>query len=185
MFLVLISTLLPQLEFRNNAWKQVLASPQTKFNVFFAKYLNINLLILVFLLAHNIAMFMSAVVIHLAEPSLDLLNQPLNAYMILSNNFNTYVGLLALVAIQFWMGLRFRNFILPLGIGLSLWFLGTLMVVDLDWSFAKYFPYSLHVYTLFDKHKSSVPTVQFYSVIYTVVILTLAFLDFKRREHKS
>ncbi|HYH14152.1 MAG TPA: ABC transporter permease, partial [Flavisolibacter sp.] len=33
-FLILICTLLPQIEFKNNAWKQVLASPQTKSNIF-------------------------------------------------------------------------------------------------------------------------------------------------------
>src|SRR5688572_26505521 len=47
LFIVLICTLLPQLEHRNNTWKQVLTSPQTKINVFMAKFLNIHLLMLV------------------------------------------------------------------------------------------------------------------------------------------
>src|SRR5688572_9330653 len=45
-FVILVCTLLPQIEYRNNTWKQVLASPQTKSNVFLAKFFNINLLIL-------------------------------------------------------------------------------------------------------------------------------------------
>ena len=48
LFLILICTLLPQLEYKNNTWKQVLASPQTKWNVFVAKFINIQLLIIVF-----------------------------------------------------------------------------------------------------------------------------------------
>ena len=185
MFLVLISTLLPQLEFKNNAWKQVLASPQKKLNVFFAKYLNIHLLIVVFFVAHNIFMFSAIVIIHFVEPSLRILDHPLDLYTILTNNVNTYIAVLAMSAVQFWMGLRFRNFIVPLGIGLSLWFIGTLMVLEHDWVFEKYFPYSFHIYSVFDKHRQLLPTIQLTSVVCAVVFLFLAFLDFKRREHKA
>lgn len=185
MFLVLISTLLPQLEFRNNTWKQVLASPQQKLNVFAAKFLNIHLLILVFLIAHNVFMLVAATVIHFADPSLDILNKPLDLNVILRNNLNTYVAVLAMTALQFWLGLRFRNFIIPLGIGLSLWFIGTLMVLEHDWNFARYFPHSLHIYGLVDKHKALAPATQLTSVIFAVVFLVLGFLDFRRREHKS
>src|SRR5690242_14934497 len=54
MFVVLVCTLLPQIEYRNMAWKQVLTSPQTKLNVFAAKFLNIQLLMLLFLIANHL-----------------------------------------------------------------------------------------------------------------------------------
>src|SRR5688500_17806722 len=34
LFIILICTMLPQMEYRNNTWKQLFASPQTKGNVF-------------------------------------------------------------------------------------------------------------------------------------------------------
>src|SRR5688500_8116733 len=34
LFVVLVCTLLPQIEYKNSTWKQVLTSPQTKGNVF-------------------------------------------------------------------------------------------------------------------------------------------------------
>src|SRR5690349_3760515 len=49
LFIVLVCTLLSQIEYKNNTWKQALTSPQTKGNVFMAKFLNIHLLILLFL----------------------------------------------------------------------------------------------------------------------------------------
>ncbi|HEU4470750.1 MAG TPA: ABC transporter permease, partial [Flavisolibacter sp.] len=52
MFVILVCTLLPQIEYRNNTWKQLFASPQTKSDIFLAKFLNINLLIVIFLLAN-------------------------------------------------------------------------------------------------------------------------------------
>src|SRR5688572_6175754 len=108
MFVILIGTLLPQIEFRNNTWKQVFASPQTKSNVYLAKFLNIQLLMLLFMVANHLFMFVVAVIMHFVEPSLHLLNQPLDGYNILMNVANSYISVLGLCAIQFWLGLRFK-----------------------------------------------------------------------------
>ena len=53
LFVILICTLLPQIEYRNNTWKQIFASPQTKVNVFLAKFMNVHLLMLVFPYCHT------------------------------------------------------------------------------------------------------------------------------------
>ncbi|MGZ5191691.1 MAG: ABC transporter permease [Flavisolibacter sp.] len=182
MFVILIGTLLPQIEFRNNTWKQVFASPQTKENVYLAKYLNIHLLMLVFMVANHLFMFITAVVVHFLEPSLHVLNQPLDVYNILVNAANSYISVLALGTIQFWLGLRFKNFIVPVAIGLACWFTGSMMVMESKSSFAVYFPYSFHVYSSFDNHKSQLNQVQWTSLAYTILILFVGFIDFKRRK---
>src|SRR5918993_4061319 len=41
MFIILVCTLLQQIEYKNNTWKQVLTSPQTRANVFMAKFINV------------------------------------------------------------------------------------------------------------------------------------------------
>ncbi|HKZ67721.1 MAG TPA: ABC transporter permease, partial [Chitinophagaceae bacterium] len=46
MFVILICSLIPQIEFKNNTWKQVFASPQSVGNIFFSKYLSIIIMIL-------------------------------------------------------------------------------------------------------------------------------------------
>jgi lantibiotic transport system permease protein len=40
-FIILICTLLQQVEYRNNTWKQLLTSPQTRANIFIAKLVNV------------------------------------------------------------------------------------------------------------------------------------------------
>jgi hypothetical protein len=181
MFVVLICTLLPQIEYKNNAWKQVLTSPQTKGNVFAAKFINIHLLILLFLIANQLFMLITAVVLHFIQPSWNVLNQPLNSYNILVDIVNTYVTLLALGTIQFWLGLRFKNFIVPIAIGISFWFIGSMLVMEFKSSFAIYFPYSFHVYSIFPNFKSQLNTIQWTSVGYAALFLVLGFIDFKRR----
>jgi hypothetical protein len=185
MFVILISTLLPQIEFKNNAWKQVFTSPQTKGSVFAAKFINIHLLILVFLVANHLLVFLAAFILHLSEPSWNVLGQPINGYNIFTQVLNSYVTVLALGTFQFWLGLRFKNFIVPIAIGISCWFLGSMLVLDANSVYAKYFPYSFHVYGVFPKYKAQLNAIEWTSVAYAVAFLTLGFIDFSRRKVKT
>ncbi len=180
-FLILICTLLPQIEYKNNTWKQVLTSPQTKGNIFAAKFINIQLLIGVFLITNLLLMFISAVILHFMEPSLNVLNQPLNWNAILMSRVNTYVALLAICTIQFWLGLKFKNFIIPIAIGIALWFAGTILVLQSKSGFVEIFPYSFHAYGKFPKYDPLVNPIGWTSFVYSVFFLVVGFLDFRRR----
>ncbi|MES2881875.1 MAG: ABC transporter permease, partial [Bacteroidota bacterium] len=49
LFIILICTLLAQVEYRNNTWKQLLSSPQKKVNVFLSKFITTHLFLITFL----------------------------------------------------------------------------------------------------------------------------------------
>ncbi|MDB5196727.1 MAG: hypothetical protein JWP88_1098 [Flaviaesturariibacter sp.] len=179
-FLILVCTLLSQIEYKNNAWKQVLISPQSKGNVFLAKFINVQLLIGVFFITNFLLMFLCAVVLHFMDPSLDVLNQPLNGYKVLMTRLNTYLAVLAICVIQFWLGLKFKSFITPVAIGIGSWFIGTLLVMQ-DIGFAAYFPHSFHAYGRFPKYDPLANPVGLTSVAFAVLFLVIAFLDFRKR----
>jgi hypothetical protein len=181
LFVVLICTLLPQIEYKNNTWKQLVTSPQSKANIFLAKFLNIHLLMLLFMVATHVFLFIAAVIVHFMLPDINLLQQPLNVQKILVNGANTYVTVLALSTIQFWLGLRFKNFIVPTGVGLGLWLIGTIMVFEYHWTLANYFPYSMHIFAVFPKMKTQLNQVEWTSACYAAVFLVIGFFDFKRR----
>jgi hypothetical protein len=181
-FIVLICTLLPQIEYKNNTWKQVFASPQTKANVFLARFLNIQLLLLLFLVATHLFMFLAVGAAHFIDPSLQLLNHSFNGQVVLLNAANAYVMMSAVCAIQFWIGLRFRNFIVPIAVGLALWLTGTVLVLEYKSSLANYFPYSFQTYPLTPGLKPKLEQVAWTSVGYAVVFLAVGFLDFRQRE---
>ena len=181
LFVILICTLLPQIEYRNNTWKQVFASPQTKFNVFLAKFMNVHLLMLVFLTATHFFMFLSIVAINFIKPNLNLFKHPLNGNMVLINAANAYILLLAVCAIQFWIGLRSRNFIVPIGIGFALWLTGTIMAVQYKSNLVFYFPYSFHAFPVSTKLKSQLTQVAWTSLGYALLFLIVGFFDFRRR----
>ena len=62
-FLILLCTLMPQLEYKNNTWKQVLASPQPRSTLFLAKFMNVQILIALFLVTNLVLMFVAAVIL--------------------------------------------------------------------------------------------------------------------------
>jgi hypothetical protein len=184
LFLILVCTLLPQIEYKNNTWKQVLTSPQSKANVFVAKLMNVQLLILIFFITNTLVMFLGPVILHFKEPSLNILNQPLNGYKLLMSRVNIYVAVLAIFSIQFWLGIKFKNFIIPVGIGIALWFAGTILVMQ-NLELAAYFPYSYHAYGKFPNYNPLDNTAGWAYLIYAVVFLIIGFLDFNRRRNMA
>lgn len=181
LFIVLVCTLLPQIEYKNHTWKQVLTSPQTKGNVFMAKFMNIHVLILLFLVANHLFMWVVTIAIHFIIPELNVLRQPFNAYRVLVNNVNAYIFLLGVSAIQFWIGLRFKNFIVSISIGLVFWLVGILMVFEYHSDFANYFPYSLQTFVHNPAAATKLNTIAWTSVSYAAFFILLGFLDFRRR----
>jgi hypothetical protein len=180
-FVILVCTLLPQIEYRNNTWKQVFAAPQTKGNVFLSKFLNINLLVVLFLFANLVFMSVAVVVTHFVDPALNLLHQPFDAPRLLVRTVNTYVTILGVCAFQFWLGLRFRNFIIPTAVGLGLWFTGMMMTFEFKSDLVTVFPYSLQTFPFIQQLQPKMSQVAWTSVGYAGLFLVLGFLDFRRR----
>jgi hypothetical protein len=181
LFIIFVCTLLPQIEYRNNTWKQVFASPQTKANVFLAKFININRLILLFLMAHLIFMSLVVIVTHFFQPALSLLHQPFDAKRVLVCAANAYVTMMAICAFQFWLGLRFRNFIIPTAIGLTLWITGMMMGLEFQSNLIDYFPYGFQFFPYASQLQPKMIQIAWTSFGYTTLFLLLGFLDFRNR----
>lgn len=180
-FIILICTMLPQIEYKNNTWKQVFASPQTKANVFIARFMNIHLLILIFLVATHLFLFLSIVAINFIKPSIEVFKNPLDVRTVLINAANSYILMLAVGTIQYWIGLRFRNFFVPIGIGLALWLTGTMMALQFNSSLSYYFPYSFQAFPMSSKLQPHITQIAWTSAGYAILFLIIGFLDFRRR----
>ncbi len=180
LFIILSCTLLPQIEYKNNAWKQVLASPQPKWMVFVSKFLTIQVLIVVFLFTDLLMMFLGAVLLHFIEPALNVLSQPVDMEAVFRIRAIAYVALLPVSAAQFWLGLRMKNFIAPIGIGIALWITGSMLVMEAKADFAEYFPYSYHAIVSFSKTRLEIHNYLWFALAYAGLFLISGFLDFRR-----
>lgn len=181
-FIILITTLLAQIEYRNNTWKQVLTSPQSKASIYFAKFINIHLLIFLFLFINHLLMLINAVILHFMHPSLQVLGQSLDWPEIANTVCSSYLALFGVCAIQFWLALRFKNFLAPVAIGIAAWFVGSILVIQLKAGFADYFPYSFHAYPWFPEYKDKDLTgIYLTSLGYAALFLVVGFSDFRKR----
>lgn len=183
LYIILTATLLLQTEYRDRTWKQVLTSPQKLLNVFIAKFIIFHLLILLFLFLYNLWMTITGVSIELIHPN--LFTGSIDVYEIFIANCQAYFLILGISVIQFWLALRFRNFIASLAIGFCLWFMAPMMIFELNWTFADKYPYSFAILSMLPKYKANILIYQWLSIGFAILFLALAFMDFKVRKVKG
>jgi len=185
MFVILTCSLIPQIEFKNNTWKQVFASPQSLGNIFFSKYLTIHLMILLCFLLFNIFMILGAVSVNLINAKYTFFSNPVDWPALLRLSFKTYVSMLGISAIQYWISLRIKNFIAPIGIGLALLITS---IIIIRWEHIAKMPYAHPALTFFDIHKKSkhlLANHEWNSIGYFFVFTALAFFDMKFRKERG
>lgn len=186
-YIILVSTLITQIEYRNNTWKQVFASPQSLASIFFSKFLTIHLMLLFCFLLFNGFMILVAVVANLINPNFSFLHYSIDWSTLLRWNVKIYVAALAMTAIQYWLSLRIKNFIAPLGIGLAFMIAGIVALVN-HWQHVYKYPYALPVLSYDYLQKQGRPFLENHewnSIGYFAVFTLLAFLDMKWRKEKG
>lgn len=183
-FTILLCTLLAQIEYRNNTWKQVHASPVPTGHVFFSKFLSVQLLLVLFLVVYNTLMFATATSLHFITPVLPFLDHYFDVKGWLVMNGNTYLAVLPISVVQFWLSLRFRNFILPIGIGLALWLLASYLAFELHAESLHLFPYAYPLMSVLPRFETYLPQAQVSAVVYSALFLLLGFADFNGRKQK-
>jgi len=189
MFVILICSLIPQIEYKNNAWKQVFASPQTIGNIFFSKYLIILIMITFLFVVFNIFMLLSAIIPNFFYSKFTFLTKSIDWSQVYLLNLKTFVSLLAIISIQYWLSLRFRNFIVSIGIGLAL-LVSALILYQFRWEHIYKVPYAMPVLTMEGvlETRSTGPTLQNHelnSIGYFVFFTILAFLDMRFRKERG
>lgn len=138
MAIMLLASLLAQVEYRNNAWKQVHAAPLPLAIVFAAK-----LTVLLTLVAALIAAFNAAIYLAGALPAVIFSSVPmpagLNVRFFAGRDIRFFLDVLPIAALQFALAILLRSFLAPLGIGMALWILS---VGTVSWRYSWIVPYS-------------------------------------------
>ncbi len=186
MFIILICSLIPQIEFKNNAWKQVFASPQSLGNIFFSKFLTIHMMILFLFLLFNLFLILSGVVANLIISKYVFLKSPIDWEKLWNQNWHTYLSIMGMSAAQYWLSLRFKNFIAAIGIGLAL--LITSLIAVPFWNHVDTLPYAYPILTVQNfgsKAPRSMPNHELYSVLYFIGFTLIAFFDMKYRKERG
>ncbi len=138
MGIILATTLIAQLEFRNNTWKQLHTTPQYLTTIFLAKLAVVLLMLIQLFLLFNIGIYVAGVVPHLLF-NVALPRQAFPFDFFLQKNARFFVDCLPIVALQYLISLQFKNFLVPLSAGIGM------MVASLtavEWQYGYYIPYT-------------------------------------------
>ena len=185
LFVIGAGTFLAQGEYRNLFGKQVLAPPQPLAAACCYRFLSLHLLIVLFFVAYNILTAATVMIMGMAHPSLNLWGHSFHWVHWLQANGTAYGSIMALSAIQFWLGLRFRGFVVPMAIGMGLWLAGGLLVFELQWPHADLFPFAHPTLGVLHRYQARVPFILECSLVYTALFLLLGFADFNRHKGSS
>lgn len=187
MYVILISTLIPQIEIRNNTWKQVFASPQSIGNIFFSKFVAVQVMILACFLLFNAFLILAGILANLVNQKFPFLHNNIDVIMLFRLNVKMYISLLGISAIQYFLSLRFKNFIVPIGIGLALVIAG-IVGLNLHWQQIFKYPYAFPLLTSNFMKKTGRPFLENHewnSIGYFAFFMLLGFFDMKMRKEKG
>lgn len=184
--IVLATSLVGQLEFKNNTWKQLHTSPQSLTTIFFSKLAVLIVMMVQLFLLFNIFTYLTAVVPPIVFDEVPFPISTIPFKQILKHNALMFWDCLPILALQYLLSLQFKNFMVPVGAGMVIWLLGSLA---LSWKYSFIFPY---LYTAFEqilvkggKLHESAPDIHFMALGYFVVIMITAYLLYIRKADKS
>ncbi len=120
MFIILISSMLVQMEYKNNTWKQVYTAPQSYAGIYFSKLTGIVMMVTLLFIVFNVLSFLAAIIPDLVHNRQFGFSRTRFGWLkFLGFNGRVLIASLGIISIQYWISLRFRNFIIPVGIGLA------------------------------------------------------------------
>lgn len=146
---ILATALITQIEYKDNAWKQLHTTPQRFAVIFFAKLAVILTMLLGLFILFNFALYLSGIIPSLIFKNVPYPTAPLPYEHFLIENVKFFVDCLPILALQYLISLQYKNFLVPVGIGFVVWILSIGM---LSWEYSYILPYS---YSSLDHFMSS------------------------------
>ena len=187
LMVVLLTTLILQVEFRNNTWKQVHASPQTWGAIFSAKLAVVLLAVLQLFVVINLGLYLAGALPSLLFAAEGVSSSPIPWRRLLARDANYFIECLPIVAIQFMLALRYRNFLVPVGLGVAGWIL-SLVLINTNYNFLIPYNYTGIDYLISTGHRSAqnLPAALGLLACGTFAVLTLvSFVLYSRQADKG
>ena len=185
LLIVLIIALIFNIEHRSNTWKHIFVLPVSKAKLFICKYLVLlTLIILLYLLLSGFYL-LGGYLLGLWKPEFGfLIYSPSYAYEHMQTNIvgyicGSFITVLAILAIHFWLSFRLKNLFLTIGIGLG----GVVLTIGMfisHWESLIYMPYGLPILmcNFSPQLHHFLTDFQANSLFYFILVFILSFIDF-------
>ncbi|MFK7776306.1 MAG: ABC transporter permease [Saprospiraceae bacterium] len=163
---ILICTLITQIEYKNNNWKQVHTTPQRYSTIFFAKFTTLFLLTIFVFLLLNIGILLHGILPCLiVEGSFPKHPIPFGFFVL--ETLKCFVLTLPIIGFQYLLSLHYKNFMIAFGVGLTV-YVGSMPGIKMG-SIGYLSPYSF-VLNYFDQ---VVETQHYWMALIYFILLTI------------
>jgi hypothetical protein len=184
---ILSTSLITQIEYKNNTWKQLHTLPLKLTTIFFAKFSVILIMMLQFFIFFNIGIYLSALIPYLLISGVPYPKTPIPFDFFLKENALYFIDCLPIIALQYLLSLKFKNFLVSVGVGFVLW-VGAL--ASLSWKFGFIIPYT---YCTFNYLKDSsggkvyLPTINihYFAISYFVIFTVVGYILYITKREKG
>ncbi len=184
-FIVLLTCLFFNIEHKNNTWKHIFTLPILKSSIYLNKLLTLLIFIAIFYILYIPIWIGCGFTVGLIKPQLQLTTHSPDYVSLLSLCFHSFIASLGILAIHFWLSIRFKNMIIPIAIA---------VVCSVVWiamyqgrvEEITYFPYSYHYSTINPpewvklKMFGIFPQHEMFSILYFVIFTGLSYRYFVR-----
>ncbi len=180
-------------EHHSNSWKYLYTLPLPKSHIYFSKLsMTLGLTALTYLVFFATAM-LGGFILGLSRPEYGFFDFSPPVSELLSIIFFSFISALGMIALHYWLSVRWKSFITPMGIGLLGYILA--FIITGKTKLALYFPYSFVLYRAFlsdGKEPSDLgihqwgpfTNVEWFSVGFFILFALLGYWEEKRRNVK-
>ena len=154
---ILATSLITQIEFKSNAWKQLHTLPVSTAVIFLSKLAVILVMLMEFLILFNAGIYVSAMIPSVLVPGVPHPKGSFLSLPLFQENALYFVHCLPIIGAQYLMSLRSNNVLIPIGIGFMAW---VAAIASVSSKFAIWWPYS---YTIIQYLKDRPKGAQFAS----------------------
>lgn len=139
MGVILVTSLIAQLEVRNNTWKQLHATPQPPAIIFFAKLAVILVMLFQFFLLFNAGIYLTGVIPALMFRDVVYPPEAFPLMKFVAGNGKFFLACLPVISLQYLLSLHFKNFLVPIGAGLAVYIAS---MIAIRWKYVYLLPYA-------------------------------------------
>ncbi len=179
LFAIIMAALVCYIEYRYGMWKLLLSSGISRTNLYLSKLLFTYFLIIV---SHGFfisMMLISGAILAVFRPQLLLLESPPDFMLLVRLAIKTLLSVAGMLALQFWVSMRFRSFIVALGVGVIGFVLSSLLVEA--WPYVHFIPYAYPLLYLDQVEQGKlIGRNELLSLLYFSIFSLVGLLDFRR-----
>jgi hypothetical protein len=183
---ILATSLITQLEYKNNTWKQLHTTPLRLTTIFFSKLAVLLIMFTQFFFLFNIGVYLAAIIPYLVVSGVPYPKGEIPFSYFLKDDLRFFITSLPIVALQYLISLKYKNFLVPVGAGFLLW---VVAIASLRWKYGFTIPYTYGMYNFLKDagERSIVAPVDIYlmAIGYFILFLMAAYLLYLTNKEKG